>query len=220
MGSVISAIRDQIHEADDKEKQRLKENLNQLEEIAKNKILVMKDDILLNQSNTKEIPIDQILRWNQDYKVDINDDGIKSIDGVIDDFFGGQFMAGLKDLVKKGVNGLVGSGDVGANEKIDYYIIFFNDSVCRIDIQYYFYKLHYEGIYTSGENLLAYLYSISTVDIKNVKSGSLIFLVTEQLDKSIFSAKTEEERNVLLKEKEELVKAIKELYKNIESKSK
>ena len=216
MGSSISAARDAVDKADKDRQVTMENNLTMLEDLAETKLAVMKNDVILNQSPLeKRVLIDQLIRTKSGYAVDIVEKSklAEGIGGVVDEFFNGNILSGFKKLIVTGVDGFLGSAEAGSKSTTEYFVVLYNDAICRVDIALYTYSARTDGLASIGKSMVVYHSSISIVNPKDVRPGTLIFVVTEQLS-SIFSGVTREERLKILKEKEEIIASIKGLYKD------
>ena len=213
MGQAVSTIRQQVEQADTAEQDRLNENLHKLEELAEVKLSLMRDKIALNLEIPCAVPIKTMMRFHSEYKIDVSKQNLTadSISDSVGNFFDGKLLEGCKKLIGGAVHGLLSSNSGGGLEKREYFIVMYNDTICRIDSIMYSYKSRTKGLVAFGEDMMCFVYSIALVDKTKVDKDALVFLVTEQV-KSSFVKDDEKATEVNVVEKNNLVNAVRQLY--------
>ena len=92
--------------------------------------------------------------------------------------FKGEFLDGLKDVVKAAVNELL--GNTAAGER-GFHVVFAQNGLCRIDYHMYKYVFSSKGLQEKVENALCFVVQMSVLDINKVDPQVVLY----ELDKTV-----------------------------------
>lgn len=173
MGQAISSIFGDPK----KDEQTAKDALNSLIELAKAKSVIFDEQILANASNILEIPIDKILIKDYVIQASVSSDAQNlagAVKNTIGNFANGDFVDGITDILKVGLNALFGNYSGSISEK-QLYLISVGPlgGIFRIDYYMYSYKFQSETLSKYASNVVTVCYVVSSVKVENLDKNTL-----------------------------------------------
>jgi hypothetical protein len=177
MGQTISSI---IGDPK-KDEETAKDALNSLMELAKAKSIIFNEQILASKSNNMEIPINKILIKDYTIKASVSSDSKNLADSVkstIGNFANGDFVDGITDVLKVGLNALFGNFSGSTSEK-QLYLISVGPlgGIFRIDYYMYSYRFQSKTLRDYASNVVTVSYVVSSVETKDLDLNTLIDIV-------------------------------------------
>ncbi|KAH6885563.1 hypothetical protein BKA70DRAFT_1236966 [Coprinopsis sp. MPI-PUGE-AT-0042] len=200
MGAAISAFRDGLHELDDKEKARTKEQLDFLVKAANSKLDKYQNDLddMFTDPATVEkrmVPGIRALRWERGYRVSVSEEAGEGLNDVVDGFFGmikegtsektdaeqkkDAVVGGFKKIVGGALKTILGNRNAGEQEEQKFFIFMKQNAVIRIDVKIWRYNFSGQGIMANTENVFCYIFCTSVVDSAKLKMDEFSYLLSE-----------------------------------------
>jgi hypothetical protein len=197
VGSLTKVLQDLSGASE--EEQAQKERLELLLVAAKAKLRGYKDEINANfmnpgQVDKIQVPGHRAIRSFEQYHVatksELNDQVKDHLDRAIDAFFsiGGKdtdtkdaVKSGITSLISMGLDGFIGSTEVGETEERIFVIVPENNAFIRADIACWKYTFEQHKIINQSDTAIAYLLCKSVVDHKQFTIDELIYFATDTL---------------------------------------
>lgn len=82
----------------------------------------------------KTLPIVAIVDKSMKYLIKVSSKTSDEVSNAIDEILSGDFLAGLKSVIKVGLDAMLGNVSAGITEKRDFHVVFANNSLLRIDL--------------------------------------------------------------------------------------
>lgn len=160
----------------------------------------------------KSLPILAVVDKTEKYMVKVSEGASENVESVVDDLFNGEFLNGLKDLVKTAMNELLGNASAGEKEKRECHVVYANNSILRVDYHMYKYDFSTQGLRDKAENAFCYVVQVSVLDLKKVDPQVILY----ELDRAVGKGSIEGMTKRLLAEAgfvEDLYKVLSRLRK-------
>jgi len=161
MGQSASHVKEQAKAENDRVRAELEERLSFLHKAALSHLLVKKNEILSGSVNDLRIHGGTDVEEHMQIRLNASSDE-SQLTEAIGDIFSGNILQGLKRIVIGATQSILGNGAVGEVEEQDYAIVWYNNSLVRIDFYLWRYNFSNDGVIKDVENVLAY-YAIKRV---------------------------------------------------------
>ncbi|KAH6897668.1 hypothetical protein BKA70DRAFT_1406675 [Coprinopsis sp. MPI-PUGE-AT-0042] len=175
MGAAISAARREADRADEESKQKFKEQLDFLVNVANNKLDQYQnelEDMFTDPASVEKrmVPGMRALRWERGYRVGVTHEASAGLNEIVDGFFGviqdasgngsgdakkDAVVGGFKKIVGNALGAILGNQNAGQQEEQKFFIFMKETAIVRIDIKIWRYNFSGNGIMANTENPLA-----------------------------------------------------------------
>lgn len=206
MGQVISEFLGTNPQED------VKETIEILQKLVSAKLQAYATEMEAKAFEDKSLPIIAVVDKTEKYMVKVSEGASENVESVVDDLFNGEFLNGLKDLVKTAMNELLGNASAGEKEKRECHVVYANNSILRVDYHMYKYDFSTQGLRDKAENAFCYVVQVSVLDLKKVDPQVILY----ELDKAVGKGSIEGMTKRLLAEAgfvEDLYKVLSRLRK-------
>lgn len=182
----MSFIKDLIDEQEKKKEQALKEQLEFLLTAARAKLQVYEtalDNMFLNPAAQGAIQIvgERAMATFKEYQANVQENSDKQVGKVIDNFFSGNIKEGFKEVVKIGMNQILGNAQIGEQEFDDFFVTSEHNAIIRVDVKCWRYNFSSTGIIGNVQNAFCYVFCKSVVDHTKVSVDEYLYLLSAQL---------------------------------------
>lgn len=191
--SLVTALREQLKDPNDKEQQKQREQLDFLLNTAKTKMALYKTELERMFLDPEAVGAVQIvgkraLNYYQEYRANVSSSIDSEITQVIDQFFTGSkdgIKEGFKTLIQIGLKTLLGDSSSGEQEVQQFYVVEEHNAIIRVDVKFWRYNFSATGIISSCQNAFCYLFCKSVVDHTKLTADEFVYLLSEQLQDNI-----------------------------------
>lgn len=181
MGQQISAAREQAQiEADETKKHDMEQRLQILEKLVKGRLDNELHNILEGRRGDQEIHTGTIVAMHQQVNIKLSEKDDQDIDDAIDDFFSGDIIGGLKNIVKLGANTVLGNASMGEYEANDMFIVWTSNALLRCDSYYYRWNFTSHTVIDNVEGCVGVLLVKRVIDATKVDPQVLTYAISNQ----------------------------------------
>lgn len=149
-----------------------------------NKIAATSSKMENDAIEDKSLPIVAVVDKSEKYKIKVSDAPSAEINNAIGEVLKGDFLDGLKSLITAGLNTLLGNASAGETERVDFHIVFANNSLLRIDYMMYKYNFSSKGIIDEVKNCFCYYLQVGVLDLEKVNPQILLYELTRAIGES------------------------------------
>lgn len=210
MGTSISSA---IKEQQDKNNQEVTETMQTMNKMLVNKIAAASAKMENDAIEDKSLPIVAVVDRSEKYKIKVSNAPSADINNAIDEVLKGDFLDGLKSLITAGLNTLLGNASAGETERVDFHVVFANNSLLRIDYMMYKYNFSSKGIIDEVQNVFCYYLQVGVLDLEKVNPQILLYELTRAIGESRLPDAAKRLQNLTAFAKE-LYKVVNELDKS------
>lgn len=175
MGQVISEFLGTSPE------ENVKEAIEILQKLVSAKLQAYAAEMEAKAFEDKSLPILAVVDKTEKYMVKVSEGASAHVESVVDDLFNGEFLDGLKHLVKTAMNELLGNASAGEKEKRECHVVYANNSILRVDYHMYKYDFSTQGLRDRAENAFCYVVQVSVLDLKKVDPQVVLY----ELDRAV-----------------------------------
>lgn len=175
MGQVISEFLGASPQED------VKETIEILQKLVSAKLQAYASEMEAKAFEDKFLPIIAVVDKTEKYTVKVSEGASANVGSVVDDLFNGEFLDGLKHLVKTAMNELLGNASAGEKEKRECHVVYANNSILRVDYHMYKYDFSTQGLREKAENAFCYVVQVSVLDLKKADPQIVLY----ELDKAV-----------------------------------
>ena len=200
-------ITDKIKEQQEKNDAEVSEKLQVIHKMMTDKITAISSKLQNEAIEDKSLPIVSVVDRSQKYKVSVTSVPNQEISNGIGELLSGNFLSGLKSLISVALNEFLGNASAGETEKIDFHVIYANNSLLRLDYMLYKYEFTSTGLKSNYKNAFCCYMQIGVLDLEKVNSQILLYELTRAIG--------EENLPEAAQHLEGLAKFAKELYSTI-----
>lgn len=129
----------------------------------------------------KSLPIVAVVDKSMKYSIKVSSATSDEVAKAIDEVLKGDFLDGLKTIVKVGLDAMLGNVAAGETEKQDFHVVFANNSLLRIDYMCYKYEFSSKGIVQQVKNVFCYYLQIGVLDLEKVNPQILLYELTKAI---------------------------------------
>ena len=151
-----NAITNAIKEQQDKNDEAVAETLQMMHKMVGNKIAATSSKMENDAIEDKSLPIVAVVDKVEKYKIHVSSAPSSEIDSAIGEVLKGDFLSELKNLISVGLNQMLGNTSAGETEKVDFHIVFANNSLLRIDYMMYRYNFSSKAIVDKVQSVFCY----------------------------------------------------------------
>ena len=182
MGAAISAIRKQIDHSDEDRKE-MQQRLNILEKMIYYRLETAKTSMLNGERGDQEIHSGTVVEFRKQVNIQLDkgsssDDD--SVEGMIKDFFGGQFMSGIEKLILAGVNTILGNESMGEHEEYSMFIVWSNNALLRLDTYIYKWNFQSKAVITDVEGVTGVITMMRVINLTKTDPQVLTWAISTQ----------------------------------------
>lgn len=175
MGQVISEFLGTNPQED------VKETIEILQKLVSAKLEAYAADMEAKAFQDKSLPILAVVDKTEKYMVKVSEGASEHVGSVVDDLFSGEFLDGLKHLVKTAMNELLGNASAGEKEKRECHVVYANNSIVRVDYLMYKYDFSSHGLRDTAQNAFCYVVQVAVLDLKRVDPQVVLY----ELDRAV-----------------------------------
>ena len=132
----------------------------------------------------KSLPIVAVVDKSMKYSIKVSSATSDEVAKAIDEVLKGDFLDGLKTIIKVGLDAMLGNVAAGETEKQDFHVVFANNSLLRIDYMCYKYEFSSKGIVHEVKNVFCYYLQIGVLDLEKVNPQILLYELTKAIGES------------------------------------
>ena len=208
MGNIVDSIKEQQEKNDAK----TIEKLQTIHKLMVDKIVATSSKMQNEAIEDKSLPIVAVVDKTEKYMVKVNSAPNDKISQAIGDVMSGDFLGGLQALLKVALDEFLGNTSAGESEKVDFHVVYANNSLLRIDYMMYKYQFSSSGLKNEFQNAFCYYLQVGILDLDKVNSQILLYELTRAIgEKNLPSAATHLES--LAEFAKQLYSAIQQLQK-------
>ena len=193
MGNPISKIRKEATEADEAAKQKMQQRLEILEKMVNGRLQNEKTHILSGERNDQEIHTGTIVAIQKQINITQSEKESQKISDSIKDFFSGDWMGGLEEIVELGAEAVLGNDTMGEYETSDMFVIWSSNALLRCDAYYYRWNFVAKGVIDEAEGVVGVLLVKRVVDLTKVDPQVLTWAISEQANRQKLTAEETDE---------------------------
>lgn len=178
MGTSVSTLREQLEQQED----QMEEQFQILEKMIHGRLENVKTSILSGSRNDQEIDTGTIVDIQKQVNItdSTKEDVAKKINSSIGDFFGGNWMGGLEQIVQLGANTVLGNASIGEYETTDMFIVWSNNALLRCDAYYYRWNFAAENVIKNKKGVVGVLLVKRVIDLTKTDPQVLTWAISEQ----------------------------------------
>lgn len=210
MGTAISTA---IKEQQEKNDQEVTETMQMMHKMLANKIAATSSKMENDAIEDKSLPIVAVVDKSQKYKIKVSSAPSQEINDAIGEVLKGDFLDGLKNLIGVGLRQMLGDASAGETEKVDFHIVFANNSLLRVDYMMYKYEFTSRGIIDKVKNVFCYYLQFGVLDLEKVNPQILLYELTRAIGESRLPDAARRLQNLTVFAKD-LYKVVQELDKS------
>lgn len=177
MGNIVDTIKAQ----QDKNDAETTEKLQTIHKMMVDKITATSAKMQNEAIEDKSLPIVSVVDKSQKYKIHVRNAPAPEISKGIGELMSGNFLGGLTSLITVALNEFLGNASAGETEKIDFHVIYANNSLLRLDYMLYKYEFTSSGLKTKFENAFCYYMQVGVLDLEKVNSQILLYELTRAI---------------------------------------
>ena len=137
----------------------------------------MKDDAFKD----KRLPMSAVKDTSERYTVKVKNVPDQAIANSVKDILRGDFIAGFVSLLSIVLDAFLGNTAAGESEKKDFYVVFANNSLLRVDYMFYKYEFSSKGLKDEFQNGFCYYSQISALDLKRVSPQIMLYEISRAI---------------------------------------
>ena len=115
----------------------VKESVEILQKLVSTKLQAYATEMEAKAFENKSLPICAVVDKTEMYMVKVKKKPSEEVEATLGHLFKGEFLDGLKDVVKAAVTELLGNAAAGEIEKRGFHVAFAQNGHCRIDYNMY-----------------------------------------------------------------------------------
>lgn len=177
MGNIVDTIKAQ----QDKNNAETMEKLQTVHKMMVDKIAATSAQMQNAAIEDKSLPIVTVVDRSQKYKIKVQEAPDPAITGAIGELMSGNFLEGIASLIKVALNEFLGNTSAGETEKVDFHVIYANNSLLRIDYMMYKYEFTSSGLKTEFQNAFCYYMQVGVLDLEKVNPQILLYELTRAI---------------------------------------
>ncbi|XP_078375436.1 uncharacterized protein LOC144658827 [Oculina patagonica] len=177
MGNILDTIKQQ----QDANNAEMMEKLQTVHKMMVDKIAATSAQMQNAAIEDKSLPIVTVVDKSQKYKIKVTNAPDQAISGAIGELMSGNFLSGLTSLITVALNQFLGNTSAGESEKIDFHVIYANNSLLRIDYMLYKYEFTSSGLKTQFQNAFCYYMQVAILDLEKVNPQVLLYELTRAI---------------------------------------
>ena len=184
MGNPISKVRAEATKADEQQKLIMEQRLQILEKMVDGRIANEMTSILAGERNDQEIHSGTIVQMHKQINIWQSEKESQQIKDAIGDFFSGDLVGGLENVVQLGCEAVLGNTSMGEYETSDMFIVWSSDALLRCDAYYYRWNFVAKGVIDEAEGVLGVLLIKRVIDLTKTDPQVLTWAIANQASKS------------------------------------
>ena len=174
-------IADKIKEQQEKNNAETTEKLQTIHKMMVDKIGATSAKMQNEAIEDKSLPIVTVVDKSQKYKIKVTSAPDPAITGAIGELMSGNFLAGITSLITVALNEFLGNTSAGETEKVDFHVIYANNSLLRIDYMMYKYEFTSSGLKSEFQNAFCYYMQVGVLDLEKVNPQILLYELTRAI---------------------------------------
>ncbi len=183
MGNPISKVREEAMHADQIQQMEMQQRLQIMEKMLDGHLKKELTNILAGERNDQEIHTGTIVQFHQQINIKMSEHGDQKISDSIHDFFSGDIMGGVEDLVEIAAESVLGNNCMGEYEAIDMFIVWNSSALLRCDAYYYRWNFVSKGVIDQAEGCVGVLLVKRVIDLTKTDPQVLCWAITEQANR-------------------------------------
>jgi len=181
MGNPVSKLRDEISQAD-AEKEKKAERLNVLEKMVKSHLAIAKRKMLSGERNDEEIHAGTIVDYSEQVSISITTTPSPDLESAINGFFGGNLESGFVNLIKVGVETVLGNSSIGQHEGTNMFILWIDNALLRLDGYYYRWNFTSTEVIQDVEGASGVIMMRRVIDMTKTDPQVLTWTITREAE--------------------------------------
>ena len=200
-------VSEKLKEQQEKNDHDAMEQLQIIHKMMVNKIAITSAKMEKEATEDKSLPIVTVVDKSQKYMIKVTNAPSDEVHKATDELMSGKFLAGINGLITVALNEFLGNTSAGETEKVDFHVIYANNSLLRLDYMMYKYEFSSKGLKDEYQNAFCYYMQVGVLDLEKVDPQILLYELTRAIGKD----------NLTLAEQQlkGLAKFSKELYSTI-----
>ena len=183
MGNPISKVRAEAKAADEKTKLEMQQRLNILEKMLHGRLENEMSTLLNGERGDQEIHAGVIVELHKMAYITESQKESQQLHDAIGDFFHGDFIGGLEDIVQLGAESVLGNDRMGEFETSDMIIVWNSNALLRCDAYYYRWNFSSKGVIDQHEGVLGVLLIKRVIDMTKTDPQVLTWAITDQVNR-------------------------------------
>lgn len=197
MGNPVSTLRKELKEGKgDKEvKLEMEQRLEILQKMVQGRIDNVRTEILAGKAEyDQEIHSGTVVETHQQINMCLSDKPSQEWNTGIKDFFSGDCIGGLENIVKLGANSVLGNVTIGEYETKDMFIVWTSHALLRCDAFYYRWNFVSSGVIGNVEGAVGILLMKRVMDVTKIDPQVMTWAISRQAERQ---GKPEDETNMI-----------------------
>ena len=212
MGNPISKVREEATEADNTKKMEMQQRMNILEKMIESKLQNETTKILAGEPNDQEIHTGTVVSLHKQINIKESQKESQKISDAIGDFFSGEWLGGLQEVIELGAEAVLGNATMGEYESTDMLIVWTNNALLRCDAYYYRWNFVTDGVIDQAEGVVGVLLVQRVIDITQTDPQVLLWAITQQATRAKM---TKEETEKMIDSAMEMMDKVVEIQKKV-----
>lgn len=180
MGNPISLLRKELTKADEEKRKDMEQRLQILEKMVTGRLENEMHHILAGERGDQEIHTGTVVEMHRQINITQKEGGSQDIKDAIGDFFSGDFIGGLENLVQLAANSVLGNASMGEYENNSMFIVWTSNALLRCDAYYYRWNFVSEGVIGGAEGCVGVLLVKRVIDATSTNPQVLTWAITSQ----------------------------------------
>ena len=180
MGTEISRIRDEVKAAGEDTRQDMEQRLQILDKMVHGRLDNQQRSIIAGERGDQEIHSGTLVEEHQQVNIVMEEKAAQKLEDAIDSFFSFDLIGGLVNVLRMGVDAVLGNTSMGEYESSNMFIVWNNNALIRCDAYYYRWNFSSTGVIDLTEGVVGILLIKRVIDIGKTDPQVLTWAVSRQ----------------------------------------
>ena len=178
MGNPVSKIREEAKEEAAENRREIEQRIQILEKMVTAHLNNEKTKIFQGVRGDEEIHSGTVVSEHQQVNLVETKKPSQSLEDAISDFFSGDLIGGLKDIVELGAKAVLGNASMGEYETSDMFIVWSENALLRCDAYYYRWNFVSNGVIDQTEGAVGVYVVKRVIDMTKTDPQVLTWAIT------------------------------------------
>ena len=183
MGNPITKLRQEATKAAETEKHEMQQRLQILEKMVTGRLDNENTRILSGERNDQEIHAGTIVEIHKQVNIYETEKPSQKVSDAIHNFFSGDLIGGLEDIVELGAESVLGNECMGEYETTDMFIVWSSNALLRCDAYYYRWNFVSKNVIDEGEGVVGVFLMKRVIDITKTDPQVLTWAISQQANR-------------------------------------
>ena len=183
MGNPISTLREEAEKQEQEKKDQMEERLHILEKMVTGKLNAAKQAIIAGERNDEEIHGGTVVALHQQINITKKEGESQSLKSGLNDFFQGDLIGGLEQIVQVGADTVLQNASIGEYETTDMFIVWSHNALLRCDAYYYRWNFSTKGIIQDVGGAVGVYLVKRVIDLTKTDPQVLTYAISQMADR-------------------------------------